>query len=253
MISRMIILFWVAASFCMQIIPWSINGIRNVFQKIPDSIEGIKPEASGESFIRKLFQNQISILFIVPIGIMYIDRVEEFGLIPSLPYYSYFLAFVIGIIILVSSIFFYRLVAIIMQRTIPKQLEHDIRQYQYNIGKVLGLKTWQKVLLAMCNGFSEELLMRVFVIGFLTFYLQVNPIISVSISLFLNALHHTYQGRIIGAISVVYVQAYYCAAYLIFRDFLLIAVLHVAADFTGLFIPGVLSYINNRRISSHKN
>jgi membrane protease YdiL (CAAX protease family) len=237
-----VIYIWCTAVICMQLIPWSISGIEGIFQKIPDDdSESTKNIIINSKFISELFQNQIVIFFVVPIGIILLDQVEIYGLVPSLPIYYYLLSPVLGSLLIYFGIKISKLVASIMQKYFINQLEHDCKQYAYNMKNVFQKKTWQKIALGLFNGFSEELLLRVFLMGFMINYLKINPIYALLTSLFLNGLHHTKQGRILGTSSIVFIQLFYGVAYLIYNDFLLIGLMHMGTDITGLLLPTFLN------------
>jgi len=77
--------------------------------------------------------------------------------------------------------------------------------------------------------------------GLLINYFGVYQIIALLISIFLNGLHHTKQGRLMGSIPVVIIQSIFAVIYLIFNDFLLIGLMHIGADLAGLFLLGFLN------------
>ncbi len=234
---------WILAVSSMQLIPWTIDGFLNIFQKISEP----SPTSGRKSFLRSLFQNQISILFSVPLGIYLMSGLRQYGLVPSLEIQYYVIAPLAGIFLVVLSVFVYKYLALALQRISPKQLEHDIKQYSYNTESLFGQKMWQKLLLGLCNGFSEEMLMRIFVMGLLIHHWHLPPIFAITITLLLNGLHHTNQGRILGSISVMIIQSFYALSYLIFNDFLFIALMHVSNDIAGLFAPAFISLVRNKR------
>lgn len=227
---------WLIGVSCIQLLPWTIRGIDGIFQKIPDSDKNINNKISFSKYLCDLFLNQISILFIVPLGLLIFGKTEIFGLIPKLTIYYYFIAFIVGIFIIWIAIKQSKIIMRIMQKYLPKQLEHDLKQYSYNMKKMIELKLWQRLLLGLFNGFSEELLMRVFLVGSLVHFFNVPPVIALLISVFLNGLQHTHQGRIFGFINISILQSIYAISYLLFNDFLFIGIMHCATDLAGLYI-----------------
>ncbi|MDD3051199.1 MAG: CPBP family intramembrane metalloprotease [Candidatus Cloacimonetes bacterium] len=238
----LLIPMWMLTVTCMQLIPWSIIGIHGIFQKIPDEYQkDCDVSNTIYKFIIDLFQNQIVILFSVPLGIILLDQVEIYGLIPTLPLYFYILSFLLGLSLIFLGGVVSKYVIFFMQRYMKDQLEHDLKQYAYNMRSYIKYKPWQRILLSFFNGLSEELLMRVFLMGLLINYFGVYPVIALLISIFLNGLHHTKQGRIMGSIPVVIIQSVFGVVYLIFNDFLLIGLMHMGADLAALFLLGLLN------------
>ncbi len=235
---------WILAVSCMQLIPWTIDGISNIFQKSSDPA----PTSGRKSFFRSLFQNQISILFSVPLGIYLIVGFRQYGILPSLAIHYYLIAPFVGIFLVVLGAFVYKYLALALQRISPRQLDHDIKQYSNNTGSLFRQKLWQKLLLGFCNGFSEEMLMRVFVMGLMIHHWHLHPILAIAITLILNGIHHTNQGRILGSLSVMIIQAFYAVSYLVFNDFLFIALMHVSNDVAGMFAPAFISWMRNKRV-----
>jgi len=243
----LVVWLWFCSIFCMQIIPWSISGFTGILQIIPSELsDNNKNKFRNNKFLRDLFQNQISILFTVPIGIVLLDQVENYGLTPSLPTYFYFAAPIVGIFLIWFGIQIYKFNAKILHKFLPKQLEHDTLQYQYNMKNLFEIKTWEKITLGLFNGFSEEMLMRVFLMGFLINYLNIHPVIALIISLILNGLHHTQQGRILGSTSIVVIQFFYAISYLLLNDYLFIGIMHVSTDISGLLLPSILKKRNEK-------
>jgi membrane protease YdiL (CAAX protease family) len=239
---NLVIWLWIFGVISMQIIPWSISGIEGIFQVIPDNYgDNSKYSSSISKFFSDLFQNQIVILFIVPFGIVLLDQVKTYGLTPSHPVYYYLLSPIFGSLLIYIGIKVSRLTSLIMQKFMIAQLDHDCKQYAYNMRNIFQKKTWQKILLGLFNGFSEELLLRVFLMGVMIHYFNIIPIYAFITSILINGLHHTKQGRILGVIPIMIIQSFYAAAYLIFNDYLIIGLMHMGTDITGLLLPNILS------------
>ncbi len=225
----------------MQIIPWTISGIAGLFQQIPEQLPPVDlKKRRFARFFRELMQNQVSILLIVPAGVLLLNGQQDYGLIPSMACYWYPVAFMAGVLLLGVGMGTSTLTTRLMQRYIPGQLEHDYRQYVFNMQEISAKNTMQSILLGLCNGFSEEMIMRVFLMGFLINYLHVSPIWAFILSVSLNGLHHTHQGRIMGVVSVIVIQSLYAGAYLIWNDFLFIGIMHVGTDISGLILAKIL-------------
>lgn len=239
---------WFAGTLCMQIVPWTISGIKGLVENIPQQLPEAAPRRQDVArYLRDLFQNQVAILCIVPAGIAMMQQQRAYGLYPSLQWYWYLVAMVSGVLLLALGILVSKSTGSLMQRCIPAQYARDCRQYAITMQNLQHQHLWQRLVLGLVNGFSEEMLMRVFLMGFLIHFVQLSVSSAFAISVLLNGLHHTQQGRILGVVSVMVIQSFYAAAYLLWQDYLLIGLMHVGSDITGLVLVGLLQNRSSER------
>ena len=71
---------WFAGTLCMQIVPWTISGIKGLVENIPQQLPEAAPRRQDVArYLRDLFQNQVAILCIVPAGIAMMQQQRAYG------------------------------------------------------------------------------------------------------------------------------------------------------------------------------
>lgn len=189
------------------------------------------------NFHKKLIVNQVLPFFWVLPGIVVFGLADQVGLTPSLTLPWYLFAFISGVIFTAYSTGTAILTQLTLQKYFPKVIEEDLLRYELNVKKGLGkLTRKQSIILSIFNGFSEEIVMRVFIIGVLSVFFNFPIILCAFLSLLLNAIHHSYQGRVLGTLGAAFAHTPYILLYIYIEDFLFIAIAHVANDMTALLL-----------------
>lgn len=215
---------------------WTIKGLRDFLEVIPEGLENNR-SIKKSSFTLKLLLNQLLPILVIFPTFIYLGLSSILGLTPSLPFFWYLFAPIIGLLILVISTISMMITQMVLTKFCPILIQKDLIRYQMNVSNGHAkLSQFQSILISSFNGISEELVMRVFLIGFISSQNEINIFTCMIISLSLNAIHHSYQGRVIGTLGAIYSHLPYALLYVFIKDFWLIAIAHIANDLIALLI-----------------
>jgi hypothetical protein len=234
---NILIIFWILVTCSFSLIPWTVSGVRDFFATIPKDREKWVPRKNKKNFYLALIQDQILPLIFVITGCLLLGIDSSVGILPKFGFFKYTLAALSGLM----SLLFSTLMMILLQKILvifcSRIIENDLLKYEYNVTvRLSGMSKLEKILKSVFNGFGEEALMRILIIGVLALYTNISPYVLGVVSLLLNGIHHSYQGRVFGTLGAIVAHSPYVIMYLVIDDFFFIGIAHVVNDLVALLL-----------------
>jgi hypothetical protein len=231
------IIFWCWVTFisCVYIAPSVVRNIR----ALRTGNFSLKDRASRASIPGQLKKRLIP-LALVSAGILYLNLEQAYGFKFEASAPTYLFAIGVGVFSLVVGTASAMTTVTLLNRYFPELYKREIDQYQSAMSSLGFSDRRVAIVTAVLNGFAEESIVRVFLMGTLVF-LGFPIWLAAVISLALNGIEHFYQGRILGPAGVVVSQIPFAVLFGMSWNFGLVAVAHITADLVGaLLVPWAL-------------